>query len=126
MYYFENQNFQKTQLIKVGLLEIIFWKGLTNFQLLKMSLKIRILRCSRRLFIILISLTVLLFCKKKVFSNCCKGGLMPNLNKKYLTVSKHHEAREENWSMKKMTYLYKFGYRSSQLLTKKQVLVFLQ
>ena len=41
--------------------EMFFWKDSTNFQHLEMTLKIRILRCLRRLFIILESLTVILF-----------------------------------------------------------------
>ena len=52
-----------------------------------MSLKIRILRCLRRLFIILVSLTVTLFSEKMLISIRCMHSFMPNLIKKYVTVS---------------------------------------
>ena len=47
-----------------------------------MTLKIRVLRCSRRLFIILVSLTVTLFSEKMLISNRCWYGFMSNLIKK--------------------------------------------
>ena len=52
-----------------------------------MTLKIRILRCSRRLFIILVSLTVTLFSEKMLIFTRCIRGFMSNLIKKSLTVS---------------------------------------
>ena len=47
-----------------------------------MTLKIRILRCSRRLFIILVSLTVTLFSGKMLIYTRCILGFMSNLIKK--------------------------------------------
>jgi hypothetical protein len=85
--YFKNQNFQKIFLIKVDPLfqystKNFFLKDSTNFQHWKMTLKIRILRCSRRLFIILVSLMVTLFSEKMLISNRCIHGFMSNSNKK--------------------------------------------
>ena len=54
---------------------------------LKMNFVIRILRCSRRLFIILVSLTRSIFSGKMLISNRCVSGLMPHLIKKSWTVS---------------------------------------
>ena len=51
------------------------WKDSTNFPQWNMTLKIRILRCSRRLFVTLASLTVTLFIEKLLISN---SGFMPN------------------------------------------------
>ena len=90
--YFRNQNFQKKKpLKKLGLLvysiTILYcilvqysskkknWKDSTNFPQWNMTLKIRILRCSRRLFVTLASLTVTLFIEKLLISN---SGFMPN------------------------------------------------
>ena len=63
------------------------WKDSINFQHWKMTLKIRILRCSRRLFIILVSLTVTLFSEKMLISTRCIHGFMSNTIKKSWTVS---------------------------------------
>ena len=52
-----------------------------------MTLKIRILQCSWRLFVILASLTVTLFSEKLPISNICICGFMPNSIKKSVTVS---------------------------------------
>ena len=52
-----------------------------------MTLKLRILRSLRRLFIILVSLTRSLFSEKMLISNRCISGLLPNLIKKSWTVS---------------------------------------
>ena len=52
-----------------------------------MTLKLRILRSLTRLFIILVSLTRLLFSEKMLISNRWISGLMPNLIKKSWTVS---------------------------------------
>ena len=48
-------------------------KDSTNFQCWKMTLKIRIFRCSRRLFTILVSLTVTLFGEKIIIFTRCIG-----------------------------------------------------
>ena len=55
-----------------------------------MTLKIRILRCSRRLFIILVSLTVTSLSEKILISTKCKHGFMSNTIKKSWTVSNLH------------------------------------
>ena len=55
-----------------------------------MTLKIRILRCSRRLFKILVSLTVALFSEKMLTSTRCIHGFMSNTIKKSWTVSNLH------------------------------------
>ena len=52
-----------------------------------MTLKVRSLRCSRRLFIIFVSLTMTLFSEKVLISNRCISGLMSNLIKKSWTDS---------------------------------------
>ena len=71
--------------------ENYFLKDSTNFQHWKMtSKKPKTLRCSRRLFIILVSLTVTLFREKILISNRCRGGFMSNSNKQSLTVSTNH------------------------------------
>ena len=51
-----------------------------------MALKLRILRSLTRLFIILVSLTRLLFSEKLLISNRCISGLMSDLIKKSWTV----------------------------------------
>ena len=70
--------------------EKLVWKDLTNFQQWKMTLKIRILRCLRRLFIILVSLLLMSFSAKMLISTRYMNtyGFMPDLFKKYWTVSK--------------------------------------
>ena len=55
-----------------------------------MTLKIGILISLRRLFIILVSLTMTLFSEEMLISTRCIRGLMPNLNKKSLMVSNSH------------------------------------
>ena len=52
-----------------------------------MTLKVRILRCSRRLFIILVSLTMTWFSEKMFISTRCIHGFMSNLIKKSWTDS---------------------------------------
>ena len=52
-----------------------------------MTLNVRILRCSRRLFIILVSLTMTLFSEKMLISTRCIHGFMSNLIKKSWTDS---------------------------------------
>ena len=52
-----------------------------------MTLKVRILRCSRRLFIILVSLTMTWFSEKMLISTRCIHGFMSNLIKKSWTDS---------------------------------------
>ena len=52
-----------------------------------MTLKIRILRCSRRSFILLVSVTLTLFSEKMLISYSCIHGFMPNLHKKSWMVS---------------------------------------
>ena len=49
-----------------------------------MTLKIRILRCSRRFFIILVSLTVTLFSEKMLIFTKCMRGFMSNSIEKFL------------------------------------------
>ena len=53
-----------------------------------MTVKVQILETLRRLFIILVGLTMTLFYDKMLISHICIGGLMPNLTKKSWTVSK--------------------------------------
>ena len=53
-----------------------------------MTLKVRILRCSRRLFIILVCLTKTWFSEKRLISTRCIHGFMSNLIKKSWTDSK--------------------------------------
>ena len=64
--------------------EFIFQKDLTNFQYWKMTLSIKILRCSRRLFIILVSLMMAWFSEKILISTWCIHGFMLNLIKNLL------------------------------------------
>ena len=52
-----------------------------------MALKVQILRCSRRLFIILVSLTMTWFSEKMLISTRCIHGFMSNLIKKSWTDS---------------------------------------
>ena len=52
-----------------------------------MTLKVKILQTLRRLFIILIGLTMTWFSEKLLISTRCISGLMPNLIKKSWTVS---------------------------------------
>ena len=53
----------------------------------RMTLKVWILQSLRRLFIILVGLTMTWFSEKMLISNLCTHGLMPNLIKKSWTVS---------------------------------------
>ena len=53
-----------------------------------MTLKVGILPSLRRLFIILVGLTMTSFSEKMLISNICIRGLMPNLIKKSWTVSR--------------------------------------
>ena len=55
-----------------------------------MTLKVRILQSLRRLFIILVGLTMTWFSEKMLISNICTHGLMTNLIKKSWTVSTSH------------------------------------
>ena len=66
-----------------------------------MTLKVRILRCSRRLFIILVSLTMTWFSEKMLISTRCIHGFMSILIKKSWT-----ESRPPAW------YLYTAGLSS--------------
>ena len=85
--YFKNKIFQKFFLLKVGLLvQKKIWKDSTNFQHWKMTLKIEILKWSKRLFIILVSPTVTLFSEKMLILTRCIHGFMPNLIKKSVMV----------------------------------------
>ena len=52
-----------------------------------MTLKVQILQTLRRLFIILVGLTMTWFIEKMLIFNICRHGLMPNLIKKSWTVS---------------------------------------
>ena len=61
-----------------------------DFWCWKMTLKVRILQSFRRLFIILLSLTMTLFSEKMLISNICVHGLMPNLIENSWTVSILH------------------------------------
>ena len=58
-----------------------------------MTLKVRSLRCLRRLFIILVSLTMTWFSEKMLIFKTCRRVLMPNLIKKSWTVSTGHHLR---------------------------------
>ena len=49
-----------------------------------MTLKVQILQTLRRLFIILVGLTMTLFSVKMLIFNLCRRGLMPNMIKKIL------------------------------------------
>ena len=62
-----------------------------------MTLKIRILKCSRRLFIILISLTVTFFSEKMLISTRWIRGFMFNLIKKSLKDSTINSNRKVLW-----------------------------
>ena len=64
-----------------------FWKDSTNFWHRKMTMKVRILKCLRRLFIILLSLTMTWFSETTLFSTKCTHGFMSNLIKKSWTDS---------------------------------------
>ena len=70
-----------------------------------MTLKVQILQTLRRLFIILVGLTMTWFSEKMLIFNICRRGLMPNLIKKSWTVSSLHTyirkyMKPENWSRK--------------------------
>ena len=85
--YFKNQSFRKISLIKVDLLvkyssQKKNQKDLVDFCCQKMTLKVQILQTLRRLFIILIGLTMTGFSEKMLIFNICRRGLMPNLIKK--------------------------------------------
>ena len=75
--YFKNQSIKKYSFFKMGLLvqySLVKKKLEGVDQHLKMTSKIRISRCSRRLLIILMSLTVTLFSEKKI-TTCTRGIL---------------------------------------------------
>ena len=65
----------------------VFLEIFHQFSALKITLKNRILRCSSRLIIISIGLTVTLFSEKMLIYTRCICGFIPNLNKKYFSVS---------------------------------------
>ena len=67
----------------------VFWEDSTNFKHRKMTLKVGILRRSRRLFIILVILTMLI-------SSRCIHGFMSNLIKKSWRVSNDFVLRFKN------------------------------
>ena len=56
-----------------------------------MTLKVRILRCSRRLFIILVSLAMTWFSEKMLISTRCIHGFMPILIKKSWMVTRQEQ-----------------------------------
>ena len=60
-----------------------------------MTLKVQILQTLRRLFIILVSMTMTLFSEKVLISNKCIGGLMSNLIKKSWTDSSCEVCRDK-------------------------------
>ena len=62
-------------------------KDSIDFWCSKMTLNVRILQSLRRLFIILVGLTMTWFIEKMLIFNICRHGLMPNLIKKSWTVS---------------------------------------
>ena len=78
----EKSNFLQNPYFSPIFFKEFFWKDLTNFQHWKMTLKIRIFRCLRRLFIILVNLTVTLFSEKMLISTRCIHGFMSNSIKK--------------------------------------------
>ena len=71
-----------------------------------MTLKVRILRCSRRLFIILVSLTMTWFSEKMLTSTRCIHGFMSNLIKKSWTDSISHNF---------ITYFHRWDLFSHQI-----------
>ena len=90
--YFKNQSFQNISFIKVDLLvkyssEKKNQKDLVDFWCRKMTLKVQILQTLRRLFIILVGLTMTWFSEKMLILNIFRRGLMPNLINKSWTVS---------------------------------------
>ena len=86
--YLKNPIFQKYFII-VGLLVkySFFEKDSSNFEHRKMILKVQNLKCSRRLFIILVSLTMTCFSEKMLVSTICIHGFMSNFIKKSSTDS---------------------------------------
>ena len=97
-------------MIKVGHLvqyspSNFFCKDLINFQHWKMTLKVRILRCLRRLFLIIVRLTVTTFSGKKLIFIWCIHGLMPNLIKKSVTESNVEYNVLSTYSTVDFTYL---------------------
>ena len=82
--------FKNIFLLKVSLIvqyssqKVFFCKDTINFPHWKMTLKIRILKCSRRLLIILVSMTVTLFSEKMLISARLICNFMSNLIKKIL------------------------------------------
>ena len=83
--------------------QYLWQKDTTNFHHCKITLKIKILRCSRRLFIIFESLTVTLFSEKKLISAWCICGFISNWNKKSLTVS-NLRGGEKKWLLRPWVY----------------------
>ena len=96
--------FKKFSFIKVDLLVKYSsykknQKDSVDFWCQKMTLKVQILRTLRRLFIILVGLTVTWFGEKMLIFNICRHGLMPNLIKKSWTVSsRQHRFPESMWA----------------------------
>ena len=64
-----------------------------DFWCQKMTLNVQILQTLRRLFIILVGLTMTWFSEKLLIFNICRCGLMPNLIKKSWTVSSRDSCR---------------------------------
>ena len=86
----------------IGLIFFIensFRKDLTNFYHRKITLKEQILRCSRRLFIILVSLMMTWFSDKCLFSLDAYMVSCPTWSKNLGRTLRHtHETEGKNWS----------------------------
>ena len=82
----KSQSIQKISLVKVDLL-VKFSSQKKSSERFR-TLKVRIFQSLRRLFIILVGLTMTWFSEKMLISKIGRHGLMPNLIKKSLTVSK--------------------------------------
>ena len=100
---------KKVRLLVQYLSKKFFLRDSTKFQHWKMTLKIRIFRCLRRLFIILVSLTMTLFSEKMLISSRCIHGFMSNLIKKSWTDSTTYVCTKGTVSLLKLIGWSKFG-----------------
>jgi hypothetical protein len=87
-------------------------------------------KCSRWLFIILVSLTMAWFSEKMLIFNICRCGLMPNLIKKSWTVSTNYRHPERKDLCENVIFGAKWqnqgNYRCSIMLTKFNCIVVVQ
>ena len=72
-----------------------------------MTFKIRILRCSRRLFIVLVCLTVTLFSEKMVISTRCIGGFMSNMIKSVTISNTQYNNTFDNFLLSNTFQIFK-------------------